>query len=63
MKETTKRVVYYENLFKLVNNLQTATNEFFFMTMFRFGLQFYLHIAIIGMKGTFYNNIRSLYFL
>jgi hypothetical protein len=27
MKETIERVVYYEILFKLVNNLQIATND------------------------------------
>jgi hypothetical protein len=42
--------VYYDWLSKLVNNLQTPTKYNFLTIIFRFGLLFYLFIAIVGMK-------------
>jgi hypothetical protein len=42
--------VYYEQLLKLVNGLQTPTSVGFLTTMFKFGLQSYLHNTIAKMK-------------
>jgi hypothetical protein len=49
--EKNERVeVYYEKLLKLTNSLQHMTTYSFLTTIFRFGLQPYLHVATIGMK-------------
>jgi hypothetical protein len=42
--------VYYERLLNLVNNLQHRTTNNFLTTIFRFGLQLYLHVTIASMK-------------
>jgi hypothetical protein len=42
--------VYYERLLKLANSLQHETTKKFLATIFRFGLQPYLCIAIANMK-------------
>jgi hypothetical protein len=42
--------VYYEKLLKLANTLQHKTINSFLTTIFRYGLQLYLHVATIGMN-------------
>jgi hypothetical protein len=42
--------VYYERLLKLANSFQHMTTNSFLITIFKFGLQPYLHVAIAGMK-------------
>jgi len=49
--EKNERVeFYYERLLKLANSFQHRTIDSFLTTIFRFGLQPYLHVATIGMK-------------
>jgi hypothetical protein len=49
--EKNERVeVYYERLLKLANSLQHKTTNSFLTIVFRFGLQPYLLVAIIGME-------------
>jgi hypothetical protein len=42
--------VYYEILLKSTNSLQHKTTNNFLNTIFRYGLQPYLHVAIVSMK-------------
>jgi hypothetical protein len=42
--------VYYERLLKLANSLKHKTTNNFLTTIFRSGLQPYLHVAITSMK-------------
>jgi len=42
--------VYYERLLNLANNLQHKTTNSFLTIIFRFGLQPYLQVIIVGMK-------------
>jgi hypothetical protein len=42
--------VYYERLLKLANNIQHKTIDSFLTTIFRFGVQPYLCVVIVGMK-------------
>jgi hypothetical protein len=50
-QEKNERVeVYYERLLKLVNNFQHKTIDSFLITIFKFGLQPYLHVTIASMK-------------
>jgi hypothetical protein len=50
-QEKSERVeFYYEKLLKLGNSLQHRTTNNFLTTIFKSGLQPYLHVATIGMK-------------
>jgi hypothetical protein len=49
-KKIEQMEVYYDWLSKLVNNLQRPTTNNFLTIILKFGLQFYLLIAIVGMK-------------
>jgi hypothetical protein len=50
-EEKNDRVeVYYDRLLKLANSLQHRTIDNFLITIFRYRLQPYLHVAIVGMK-------------
>jgi hypothetical protein len=49
--EKNERVeVYYERLLKLVNSLQHKPTNNFLTTIFKFGLQPYLHVGTTSMK-------------
>jgi hypothetical protein len=43
--ENERARVYYERLLQLTNSLQHMTTNSFLITIFRFGLQPYLHVA------------------
>jgi hypothetical protein len=50
-EEKNERVeVYYDRLLKLANSLQHRTIDNFLIIIFRYRLQPYLHVAIVGMK-------------
>jgi hypothetical protein len=50
-QEKNERVeVYYERLLKLANSLQHITINSFITTIFKSGLQPYLHVATTSMK-------------
>jgi len=49
--EMNERVeVYYERLLKLANSLQHKTTNSFLITIFKFGLQPYMRVAITYMN-------------
>jgi len=51
-QEKNERVeVYHERLLKLATSLQHNTTNSFLTTVFKYGLQPYLHVATTGMKG------------
>jgi hypothetical protein len=49
-KKNERVKVYYERLLKSANSLQHKTTNNLLTIVFRFGLQPYLRVAIIGMK-------------
>ncbi len=50
-QEKNERVeVYHERLLKLATSLQHNITNSFLTTIFRFGLQPYLHVVAVGMK-------------
>jgi hypothetical protein len=49
-EKNEKVKVYYERLLKLTNSLQLRTTYNLLITIFKYGLQPYLHVATTSMK-------------